>query len=748
MEKKVFFLFAATALLFLLSVEQTSGNFFSSLSFTRDSLMGFSRGSERTVDILTPKKTTKTVKKTVFRGNKKHKVSVTSVSVHKTGGWSVRPAPRPKPTTTQIPVTETVITYQRKRKVYRQRSSPSNKFLEAINDIERAVANAKASGVRYSDRTLAKLKTLVERAIRSKSYKYARQVLGQIMYLLSTKPVPPGRRKRSSQNEGSKFLQGLRQRVGSDTFDSFMAVQGDVSLMFVIDDTGSMSGEIQATKNIAIDIINYPRNAPIVTYILSPFNDPYPGEPPVVVKEESEAGEFVAAINNLTAHGGGDCPEYTFRGMLEALYQDPAWGSPMYVFTDAGPKDATEYDVEEVKTLASDDEYGVTINFFTTGYCRSQGYSGSNPTNLHPAFRELAELTSGQAIELKDHWELEKLNSLTGGVLEGDTVVSVGSNLSARKKRRAGRAADSRYSIPVDDSMEEMIVTVTTTRQNTKGQGITLIDPDNVVITSGKLSLSQISIYQINNPKKGAWSLAVSGSNGGHEFFVKSSSATNVDFENYFLIAVPGRRGQKVEVPISNPVIGKLNKMVITLAGSEKVTSSSLRLQLITPEGNHISDVTLQSRDGVHFTASITPRAPAHAFKLKLKGTTRSGNPFERISRQKIKPTTAVLRGKYASNDYTLPLGRVTFIHFQLCNFGATEIFDVAVVKDKMGYVISSRLSRVKRVMKDRCVTISVRTRATRPQDVDKTDTVFVIAKGRVSRVLVSQTVRLFVVSA
>lgn len=39
----------------------------------------------------------------------------------------------------------------------------------------------------------------------------------------------------------------------------------------------------------------------------------------------------------------------------------------MYVFTDAGPKDATEYDIEEVKALASADEYGVTINFFTTG---------------------------------------------------------------------------------------------------------------------------------------------------------------------------------------------------------------------------------------------------------------------------------------------------------------------------------------------------------------------------------------------
>ena len=91
------------------------------------------------------------------------------------------------------------------------------------------------------------------------------------------------------------------------------------------------------------------------------------GTPPVIVKEEAEAGEFVAEINKLKAHGGGDCPEYTFKGMLEALYQDPAWGSPMYVFTDAGPKDATEYDIEEVKALASADEYGVTINFFTTG---------------------------------------------------------------------------------------------------------------------------------------------------------------------------------------------------------------------------------------------------------------------------------------------------------------------------------------------------------------------------------------------
>ena len=88
-----------------------------------------------------------------------------------------------------------------------------------------------------------------------------------------------------------------------------------------------------------------------------------------------------------------------------------------------------------------------------------------------------------------------------------------------------------------------------------KGQGITLTDPDNIIITSGKRSLSQISVYQIDNPKKGEWTLTVSGSNGGHQFYVKSTSETNVDFEHYFIIPLSRRRHQ--EVPISNPIIGE-----------------------------------------------------------------------------------------------------------------------------------------------------------------------------------------------
>lgn len=81
-------------------------------------------------------------------------------------------------------------------------------------------------------------------------------------------------------------------------------------------------------------------------------------------------------------------------------------------------------------------------------------------------------------------------------------------------------------------------------------------DPDNSTVVSEKLSLSQISVYQIDNPKIGAWTLSVSGSNGEHEFFVKSSSETNVDFEHYFITTLPGRSRSAKEVPVSHPTTG------------------------------------------------------------------------------------------------------------------------------------------------------------------------------------------------
>ena len=270
-------LLATSAFVFLLAVGTCRASFLStSLQFTRDALMGFSHGSQRSVEILTPKKTKRIISPREqllekLNGRKSFRESYSSGSTDEL-------------TIPTKNITREEITYTKESRTYKPRLSPSNKFLEAINDIERAVAKAKASGFRYRKETFNKLKGLLARAIRSKSYKYAREVLGKIMYLLSTKSSATRRSKRttsgdktSPETEGGNFLQDLRKKLGASVFDSFMAVQGDVSLMFAIDNTGSMSEEIQAAKNIAIDIINYPRNATVKKYILSPFNDPYPG---------------------------------------------------------------------------------------------------------------------------------------------------------------------------------------------------------------------------------------------------------------------------------------------------------------------------------------------------------------------------------------------------------------------------------------------------------------------------------------
>ncbi|KAL9960310.1 hypothetical protein ACROYT_G033755 [Oculina patagonica] len=674
-----------------LSASVCCGNLFGSLQFTRGALFGFSR----------------------VVANSTRKTPVVELDLGRSLG-ARGPAKQPQ--------TRTIF-------------KPSNKFLELINEIEKAVANAGAtdSRLRYNNETKATLSRLLADSIKSKSYKYARDVLGKVLHLLSTDSST--RRKRSAGNKGKSFLEGLRETLGNETFDSFMAVDGDVSLIFVIDDTGSMRSVIEAVKKIAISVINFERKAP-VEYILSPFNDPMSGAGQLVIKEDGEARDFVQAINALRAHSGGDCPEYTFEGMLNALGQDPLFGSPMYVFTDAGPKDATKENIEEVKLLAEGSE--ITINFLTTGSCRGG--------HIHPAFLELAEFTSGQALLLKDAAEVEKLKDAIRKALEGTTIISFGSTMSARKKRSSG--GQRRYRFPVDDSMESITISVKTTRR-TNGHGITLRDPTGALVTAEKVILSQVSVYQIANPVKGNWILEISGSTTGeHEFYVKSSSGTNIDFKHFFVIPI-GRGRRKVEVLFPNPIAGKLNKMVLTLlAGEGKVDTGSLRLQLVTKSGAVIRNLDLVTNDSVHYETSLIP--PTTPFKLKLIGTTQKGHTFERISRRKIKPTTALLRAKYASNDFTLPLNKITFLHFQICNFGATELFQIAVKKDRMGYIVhkSAGSQRPKYVAKDRCTTVFVRAKATRPADVRKTNIVTLIAKGQSSGVIVSQVIRLFVVNS
>ena len=82
-----------------------------------------------------------------------------------------------------------------------------------------------------------------------------------------------GRKRRAATSAVKAFMDSVKTALGNAAFDTFMSVNGDVTLMFAIDHSGSMGDEIQAAKDIAIAIANQTRQKN-VDYILSPFNDP------------------------------------------------------------------------------------------------------------------------------------------------------------------------------------------------------------------------------------------------------------------------------------------------------------------------------------------------------------------------------------------------------------------------------------------------------------------------------------------
>lgn len=74
-------------------------------------------------------------------------------------------------------------------------------------------------------------------------------------------------------NATDVYLRNIRDKIGVHNYNQILSSQGNSTLMFVMDTTGSMRDEIAASKAIANSIINATRDFE-VDYILSPFNDP------------------------------------------------------------------------------------------------------------------------------------------------------------------------------------------------------------------------------------------------------------------------------------------------------------------------------------------------------------------------------------------------------------------------------------------------------------------------------------------
>ncbi|XP_028399048.1 hemicentin-1-like [Dendronephthya gigantea] len=599
-----------------------------------------------------------------------------------------------------------------------------NKFNEAMDQVERAMTQAELSRKRTK---MTDLKKNIVSAVNGGNVIYARRALGIALYTARKESKRLG--KRSTGYDAKKFLEDIKRDLGTEKFSESLALQGQVTLMYALDVTGSMSEEINACKNIIKKINKYDRSEP-VDYILTTFSDPIDLTTANYYAED-EVGQLESKLGGLPAEGGGDCAEYSFDGMISALSENPRWGSPLYVFTDAAPKDFKEENMESLEVLA--EELGVTINFFV-----GKNFCGSE-TQQQP-FKDIAEKFGGQYLRL-DPLKFTELTQYTSDSLEGTTPVVTGKNEGTSGKRR--RRSTSSIAIPVDDTVTKLIVTIVTKHPHS----VQLFTPTGRTQTSGRKVLSGVVIFSITHPIKGFWRL-VPPSTDKYEFTAKVSSPENIDFEHYFS---KNERGKLV--PLRNPLSGQSVQVSITVSGASKIRKSSLLVDVIDIAGNTLvtnKKLTEAGKSGIRFIFNFVP--PNKPFKLLLKGKTTGSKNFQRISRHVDSSKPLVIKEFYTSKHYTIPQKGSTFVILYLFNgLGRQKTYNVSF-KTREGYAASlpgsQRLaSRMKvRGNSKKYLRVKVRYTGGTPGKIGETLNVVIIVKGRDNSFITTELVPLMII--
>ena len=225
-------------------------------------------------------------------------------------------------------------------------------------------------------------------------------------------------------------------------------------------------------------------------------------------KNQNERKQFVSAIANLSANGGGDCPELAFKGMIDAFQIQPQLGSPMFVFTDAPAKDGASSNLETLKLLAN--AFYTTINFFLKTGCGA----------LDQGFAKIASYTSGQIFPLQTDSAIEKFKDYVEDSLKDSVTI------------QEGEGEPSVY-ITVDGEVKLLLISMNIKQAN-KAHSIRLVDPKGNQ-SKPVLSTTYTCIFKVRNPDPGTWELRCPVGVDIKTYSAKSAGNNTVDFTLYFL---------------------------------------------------------------------------------------------------------------------------------------------------------------------------------------------------------------------
>lgn len=162
-----------------------------------------------------------------------------------------------------------------------------------------------------------------------------------------------------------------------------------------VDDTGSMGNELAGVKAALADFIgsrgtDYDQVQRGVSYELISFKD----SPSLRLANTEDTAAAIAAVNTLSAGGGGDCPEDSLGAVnmaLDRLAADEDSAGEIVLVTDASPHSG---DISSAVARAR--SLGVPIHVMLSGDCvaASLGTTAATPS-ARVVFEQLARETGG-----------------------------------------------------------------------------------------------------------------------------------------------------------------------------------------------------------------------------------------------------------------------------------------------------------------------------------------------------------------
>ena len=431
-------------------------------------------------------------------------------------------------------------------------------------------------------------------------------------------------------------------------------------VVFVVDNTGSMSDEIEAAKSACEKIINdNVAKGREVFYVIWTFKDGWPN----LLGETSDPEKAKSLIKSLSASGGGWCPESSLTAVRKAAEHSP--NSDIHLMTDA-PSNSFGKD----GTYAGSGELTLTIHKANKNNCRrvntlifKKGCELEEDSfhSMGDNYNQTCSMKTAVAGDPSGTAGYSMLSEQTGGlyfwlstedtedaveiVLRESSVDS--SILSINDSLGSGSVANS-HQIPVDSSVNTLQITLNA--DSDASLSLVVKDPYGATVTDTDAGVTSITVagstfYGIEVPTltEGNWTAHVSGT-GAYRLSVTASTDKPMSYTGD-LSTGAGRSLQ--------------------LGATFGAEVSGLYFELVSLDGSTFKSVNLSSSDGLNYSGLVTiDEIGSYRFKAT------DGINYQRMDARKI--TVGSVTVEASDDEVVLPGQSVTHA-FTITNLGAEE---------------------------------------------------------------------------